>query len=126
MEFDSVPMDQYFEFFKEAPKDSKFDYVLGLYDASERFPAVQLRFITGVREAKPPVDLKLADVPDMGEKEIGILKTYQEWLIRQGFIVPMFFSRTVVLHNNEISMGTQTFSDGEIELWKFQPAAAVE
>ncbi len=126
MEFESVPMEQYFEFFKEAPKNSKFDYVLGLYDASERFPAVQLRFITGVRNVTAPVDLKLADVPDMGEKETAILKTYQEWLIRQGFVVPMFFNRTVIIHKNSITMGAQTFSDGEIELWKFQPAAVVK
>lgn len=102
----------------ENPESSKnFDFVLGIYAASERYPAVQLRYITR-NYKKPPIDLKEAEVPELGPKETKILKDYQRWLLSNNHALPLFFMRNQILYQSDIDLGSQPPSDAEIELWR--------
>lgn len=95
------------------------DYILTPYAASERYPAVQLRFMTG-KLKKSPVDLKEAETPELDEKQIHVLKSYQKWLLTEGHVVPLFFEKTFVLHQKNIDLGIQEAPDSEVELWKLR------
>lgn len=97
----------------------RMDYILTPYAASERYPAVQLRFMTG-KLKHSPVDLKEAETPDLDEKQIRVLKDYQRWLLTAGHIVPLFFEKTFVLHQRNIDLGIQEAPDAEVELWKLR------
>lgn len=100
---------------KEAYK--KIDFILAPYVASDRYPAVQLRFITGQMK-QPEIDLKEAETPDLTPEKIEVLKKYQTWLLKSQSAVPLFFTRMQIFHNAEIDLGAQSKTDGEIELWR--------
>lgn len=97
----------------------RVDYILTPYAASERYPAVQLRFMTG-KLKNSPVDLKEAETPELDEKQVHVLKSYQKWLLTQGHVVPLFFEKTFVLHQRNIDLGIQEAPDSEVELWKLR------
>lgn len=99
----------------DAGKD--FDYVLVPYVASERYPAVQLRYITGPVK-KAPIDLKKAESPELNHDKVGILKDYQRWLLSGQHVVPLYFLRSQIIFNSQLDIGDQPPSDAEIELWR--------
>ena len=102
----------------EDPNSGKhFDFILAPYAASERYPAVQLRYITGSLR-KPIIDLKTAEVPDLTPEKVAVLREYQKWLLRNQHAVPLFFVRDFFLYQKNIDMGDQPPSDAEIELWR--------
>lgn len=111
--------EEYPKMFEDPKAFERVDYLLAPYAASERYPAVQLRFMTG-KSKKSPVDLKEAETPELDEKQVKVLKDYQKWLLTSGHIVPLFFEKTFVLHQANIDLGIQEAPDSEVELWKLR------
>lgn len=105
------------EAFEDKEAYKKFDFILAPYVASDRYPAVQLRFITGQMKT-PEIDLKEAETPDLTPEKIEVLKKYQTWLLKSQSAVPLFFTRMQIFHGAEIDLGVQSKTDGEIELWR--------
>lgn len=107
----------FFKSFEDRAAGEKFDFILAPYAASERYPAVQLRYITGsIRQE--PIDLKKVETPDLTPEKIGVLKKYQAWLLENQHAIPNFFVSVFFLHQKNIDMGEQPPSDAEIELWR--------
>lgn len=95
---------------------SKYDFLFSNYVASERYPAVQLRFITGNRKAA--VDLNDIESPDQDQNKISRLKEYQRWLISSQLVVPFYFTRSHIVYSNKLDIGSQPLTDAEIQLWR--------
>lgn len=95
---------------------SKYDFVLGNYVASERYPAVQLRFLTGKR--KPGVDLIGIEAPDQDAEKISRLKEYEKWLLRSQTVVPFYFTRSHIVYQKKFDIGDQPVTDADIQLWR--------
>ncbi len=93
------------------------DFILGIYAASERYPAVQLRYITG-KNRGPNIDLKQAENPELTDDKKQILRRYQIELLKSQFAVPLFFSRHQITYNKSLDVGDQPPSDAEVELWR--------
>ena len=103
--------------FDDPNGDRSADFILHPYVASERYPAVQLRYITGALRS-PPIDLKPADTPDLTPEKIQTLKDYQKWLVKDQMAVPLFFIATQSLYAGHLDLGEQSTTDAEIELWR--------
>jgi len=95
---------------------SKYDYVMGNYVASERYPAVQLRFLTGKR--KPGVDLMGVEAPEQDATKIKKLKDYEKWLLSSQTVVPFYFTRTHIVYLKKFDIGEQPVTDADIQLWR--------
>ena len=95
----------------------EYDYILSAYAASERYPAVQLRYLTKSR-AKPPIDLKEAESPDFNGDRVKIFHDYEKWLLSSRQAIPLYFDVTLFVHQKNIDIGEQSKSDAEIELWR--------
>ncbi len=121
IEFSFAPAAEWFKAFNDPDAKNKYDYVMSLYSASERYPAVQLRYLTK-KLAKPPIDLKTTESPDLNIDRVKILRDYQKWLLESRQAIPLFFGNTLFLHQKNIDIGTQSESDAEIELWRVREA----
>ncbi len=99
----------------EAPHG--IDFVLGIYAASERYPAVQLRYITGTVRG-PKIDLKPAETPELSPEKKELLRSYQKDLVRNGYAVPLFLARHQIMYRKHLDVGDQPPSDAEVELWR--------
>ena len=119
LEFHFVPFPEWFAAIEDPKANEKYDYLLGIYAASERYPAVQLRFLTGPL-LTPPYDLKKAETPDLKPDQIELLRNYQKWLLRSRQTIPFYFTVSEILYQNSIDIGAQPASDAEIELWRVQ------
>lgn len=119
IEFFFAPAKEWLATFDDPTASSRFDYILSVYAASERYPAVQLRYITGGL-AKPPIDLKKAESPDLNPERIQVLKSYQQWLLKSRQAIPLYFGPTLLLSKKNLDLGVQSSSDSEIELWRVQ------
>lgn len=119
IEFNPAPQAEWYKAFHDPAASEKYDYILSAYAASERYPAVQLRYIT--RDlVKPPIDLKKAESPELNSERIAILKEYQKWLLRSRQAIPFYLNGTLFLHQSNVDIGKQPSSDAEIELWRVQ------
>lgn len=67
----------WFAAFNDPQANKKYDYIMSSYAASERYPAVQLRYMTK-KLLTPPIDLKKSEVPDLDVDRIEILQNYQK------------------------------------------------
>jgi len=119
IEFSMGEMKEFFEAFSDLKATEKYDYIMSLYVASERYPAVQLRYMTK-NLLTPPIDLKQTETPDLDVDRKEILKSYQKWLLKSKQAIPLFFDVTLFVHQNNLDLGNQSMSDGEIELWRIQ------
>jgi hypothetical protein len=117
IEIIKLPREEWIHSFDDKTAGTRFDFILAPYAASERYPAVQLRYITGSLR-NPPIDLKDAESPDLSQEKITILRDYQKWLLSHEHAVPLFFVRDFFLYQHHIDMGDQPPSDAEIELWR--------
>lgn len=117
LEITKIERAEYFELVtsKEDFK-SKYDFLLGSYVASERYPAVQLRFLTGSRHS--PVDLSDVEQPDQDPAKIKRLKEYQKWLLKSQTVVPIYFMRSHIVSSPIINVGDQPTTDADIQLWR--------
>lgn len=112
-----LPREEWIHSFDDKTAEKRYDFILAPYAASERYPAVQLRYITGSLR-NPPIDLKDAESPDLTREKITILRDYQKWLLSHEHAIPLFFVRDFFLYQRHIDMGDQPPSDAEIELWR--------
>jgi len=119
VEFSMAGMKEFFEAFGDLKATDKYDYIMSLYVASERYPAVQLRYMTK-NLLTPPIDLKQTETPDLDIDRKEILKSYQKWLLKSKQAIPLFFDVTLFVHQSNLDIGNQSMSDGEIELWRVQ------
>lgn len=119
IEYHFAPSPDWFKAFEDPKSGEKYDYMLTIYAASERYPAVQLRYVTG-SFAKPPLDLKKAESPDLTQEQVELLRDYEKWLLSVQQTVPLYFTVTTFLHQKNIDIGDQPQSDAEIELWRVQ------
>ena len=119
IEFTFLPVAEWFKAFNDPKASEKYDYILTSYAASERYPAVQLRFIT-TDLVEPTIDLKLAESPDLGTNGFSILRDYQKWLLQVRQAIPVYFNVSMFLFQKNIDLGDQPSSDAEIELWRVQ------
>lgn len=117
LEVTKIERPEYFELVtsKEDFK-SKYDFLLGSYVASERYPAVQLRFLTGERQS--PVNLSDVEQPDQDPVKIKRLKDYQKWLLKSQTVVPIYFMRSHIVSSPRIDVGDQPTTDADIQLWR--------
>lgn len=95
---------------------SKYDFVIGNYVASERYPAVQLRFLTGKRN--PGVDLMGVEAPEQDSTKIKKLKDYEKWLLSSQTVIPFYFTRTHIVYSKKLDIGEQPVTDADIQLWR--------
>lgn len=103
--------------FEDVNAKQKIDFILAPYVASERYPAVQLRFLTGQLK-KSPIDLTEAESPDLNQNKINVLKNYQHWMLSSQSAIPLYFTRMHLYHRSDIELGSQSITDGEVELWR--------
>ncbi|HEX7675874.1 MAG TPA: ABC transporter substrate-binding protein [Bdellovibrio sp.] len=99
----------------DAPQE--IDFVLGVYAASERYPAVQLRYITGEVRG-PKIDLTQAETPELSPEKKEILRDYQKDLLKNQYAVPLFLSCHQMMYKKNLSVGDQPPADAEVELWR--------
>jgi hypothetical protein len=118
-EYVFLPSKAWFAAFDDPKAGEKADYFLSIYAASERYPAVQLRYLTGPF-VTPPIDLKKAESPDLSTEQIEILRNYQKWLLRSRQAIPFYFTVTEFLHQSPIDLGDQPITDAEVEFWRVQ------
>jgi len=110
---------EFFATFSDPTANQKCDYVMSIYAASERYPAMQLRMLAK-QLVVPPIDLKPAEAPDVTEDRASILRDFQKWLLRSRQAIPLYFDVTEYLYRSDIDLGFQSKSDAEIELWHVQ------
>lgn len=108
---------EWFAAFNNPNANKKYDFILSSYAASERYPAVQLRYMTK-KLLTPPIDLKLAESPDLDLDRTKILKDYQKWLLQVRQAIPLYFNPTLYIYRRGIDLGQQSKTDAEIELWR--------
>lgn len=124
VEFFFAPAMEWFKAFNDPAAKEKYDYVMSLYAASERYPAVQLRYMTK-KLVTPPIDLKKTESPDLDIDRVKILRDYQKWLLQSRQATPLYFGNTLFLHQKHIDLGNQSESDAEIELWRVREKATI-
>ena len=122
LQFTFVPSKEWFAAFEDPKTKEKFDFILSSYAASERYPAVQLRYITHPL-VKPPIDLKLAESPTITADNSEILRDYEKWLLRSQVAIPLFFNVTQFIFRESLDLGNQSLTDAEIELWRIQESS---
>jgi len=117
LEITKIERAEYFELVtsKENFK-SKYDFLLGSYVASERYPAVQLRFLTGARSS--PLSLSDVEQPDQNPVKIKRLKDYQKWLLKSQTVIPIYFMRSHIVSSSHMDVGDQPTTDADIQLWR--------
>ncbi len=115
--FKDLTYNEFIKYFER--KESDLDFLLAPYAASERFPSVHLRFLTGpLKNIKPIFDLKLVETPGLDEDTIESLKQYQTWLLESQLAIPLYFHQTEIFYDNKIDIGEQPKTDAEFELWR--------
>ena len=117
IEFSFAGPVEWFAAFNDPKATEKYDYIMSSYAASERYPAVQLRYMTKKLLA-PPIDLKLTESPDLDGDRTKLLKDYQKWLLQVRQAIPLYFNPTIYVHHSGIDLGNQSKTDAEIELWR--------
>ncbi len=100
---------------------SKYDFVLSTYVASERYPAVQLRYLKGKRTS--PVDLEGIESPDNDPAKIKKLIEFERWLLASQTVVPVYFARSNMVYQKSLDVGDQPVTDADIQLWRLKKKA---
>lgn len=95
---------------------SKYDFVLSSYVASERYPAVQLRYLKGKRTS--PVDLGGIESPDNDPVKIKKLVEFEKWLLSSQTVVPLYFVRSHMVYAKAFDIGEQPVTDADMQLWR--------
>lgn len=100
----------------------QYDFLLGTHVCSEKYPAGQLRFLTGGRT--PQVDLSDIEQSDQDLRRIKRFREYQIWLLESQIVVPAFFARSHIVSKPQIDIGDQSKTEADIHLWKVTGRAA--
>lgn len=123
IEFSFAGPAEWFGAFNDSKAIERFDYILSSYAASERYPAVQLRYITS-KLVTPPIDLKKTESPELDEARNENLRNYQKWLLRSNQAIPLYFNPTLYVYRSGVDIGRQSTTDAEIELWRVRARSA--
>ena len=99
---DRLPMSEYLDLPKK--ENSGYDFMLSTYVASERYPAVQFRYILEEHIPKFSKELEEIDNPEMYFKQKEIFADFQIKLIKTQTILPLFFVRTNIVYQNNIDI----------------------
>lgn len=118
-EYNFAGQREFFAALGDPSVSKRYDFILSIYAASERYPAVQLRYLTPTG-AKSEIELKEAEAPDYTGDRSPIFKTYEKWLLKERLAIPIYFNVTLFAHKNSIDIGDQSKSDAEVELWRLQ------
>lgn len=117
VEIIELSREEWFSALESSASFQGVDFVLGVYAASERYPAVQLRYISG-EVRRPKIDLTLAETPELSSEKKELLRDYQKALLKNQFAVPLFLARHQIMYKKDLSVGNQPPSDAEVELWR--------
>ncbi len=117
LKFTDLDLEDYFIIYDGKSDRTEFDYFIAPYAASERYPAVQLRYMSP-KNVEVPIDLKKTEVPSLGVKEESLLREYQLWLLKNQYVVPLFMYSTEIVYSEDLDVGEQPKTDAEIELWR--------
>ncbi len=117
IELVDLSREEWFDALEKSHSPKGIDFVLGVYAASERYPAVQLRYITGEVRG-PKIDLKQAETPELSPEKKDLLRDYQKALLKDQFAIPLFLARHQIMYKKILSVGDQPPSDAEVELWR--------
>lgn len=117
IEIVQLTREEWFQALEKSESPKNIDFVLGIYAASERYPAVQLRYITGDIRG-PKIDLTQAETPELSPGKKEILRDYQKDLLKNQFAVPLFLARHQIMYKKNLNVGDQPPSDAEVELWR--------
>lgn len=109
--------DEWFSALEKSDTSKDIDYVLGIYAASERYPAVQLRYIAGSVRG-PKIDLTPAETPELSPEKKELLRDYQKALLNNQYAVPLFLASHQIMYKKYLNVGAQPPSDAEVELWR--------
>lgn len=114
-EIEPIDFSTFYKWIKNPDLARNFDFILTNYVASERFPAVQLRFI--LHHHKPPYDLNAADLPETSPAREKLLHSVQTWMLKEQNVIPFYFSPTQIISKKELDLGGQPETDADIQLW---------
>jgi len=117
IEIVELSRDEWFSALEKGDSPKGVDFVLGIYAASERYPAVQLRYITGDVRG-PKIDLTQAETPELSPEKKELLRDYQKVLLREQYAVPLFLACHQIMYKKNLNVGDQPPSDAEVELWR--------
>lgn len=117
IELASLTPKEWMEALTEGSTPYGIDYVLTIYAASERYPAVQLRYYTG-KVRGPKIDLKGADTPELSREKKRLIQEYQIALLKAQYAIPLFFSKHQIVYRKGLALCDQPPSDAEVELWR--------
>lgn len=117
IELVKLTRDEWLKGLEDGSEPRSVDFILGLYATSERYPAVQLRFITGPVRG-PRIDLTAAETPELSAEKKEVLRSYQKALLHEQYAIPLFLARHQILYRKSLSVGDQPPSDAEVELWR--------
>jgi MarR-like DNA-binding transcriptional regulator SgrR of sgrS sRNA len=121
IEVSEVDFDTWVGLHGKQEADNNFDFVFTIYVASERYPSVQIRFLLDGRV--PPFDISNLDQPNYSPERKALLAKLENWMISSQSILPLFFTRTHIIHKPNIDLGDQPISDAEIQLWRVKKSA---
>jgi hypothetical protein len=117
IEIVELTREEWFAALEKGDSPKNIDFALGIYAASERYPAVQLRYLTGdIR--KPQIDLTQAETPELSSDKKELLRDYQKALVKNQFAVPLFLACHQIIYKKNLNVGDQPPSDAEVELWR--------
>ena len=102
----------------EEDADRGFDFAISTYVASERYPAVQLRFLLNGRKPPEGIDSDLIDLPETNSERLAKIAHFQKTLLKTQMVIPLFFVRTHIVFQNNLNPGSQPVTDADIQLWK--------
>lgn len=117
IEIVELSRDEWFSALEKGDSPKSVDFVLGIYAASERYPAVQLRYITGDVRG-PKIDLTQAETPELSPEKKELLRDYQKVLLKEQYAVPLFLACHQIMYKKNLNVGDQPPSDAEVELWR--------
>lgn len=115
LKIEAVPLEPD-EFFSalEQPENAPFDYLMIGYVASDKFPFVQLKLITSIRDLN--LDIPKGEIaPD---EKIKRLKRIQTDLLSDQEIIPLFYVPSVIAYRSDMDIGNQPTTDAELQFWR--------
>lgn len=111
--FSAVTREQFY-YHLTSPNQSQVDYMLLGYMASDKFPLTQLKLLLG--EVPVPFPLERPDLS--GENLIKHLRAIQTHVIENQWIVPLYFAPVLRIARNNVDLGDQPTTDGELQFWR--------
>lgn len=117
LQFKRLPISKFFSLFDQSEND-EFDFALSTYVASERYPAVQLRYILNGKSPPAGISMASIDLPETSKDRMHALAEFQKALVSTQRVLPLFFVRTHIVAAPNINLGAQPTTDADLQIWK--------